>query len=123
VSWSCWRAPEDAEPVSGGRGALEAGWRTCAGGRESVRCGETGFLEYGLEVACVEVAAVDGRVEVRSKDQSVVLPEPVDPFALIELSLPGRLSASTALAVSLTVLRPLAVLGEVKSPLYKIRVT
>jgi hypothetical protein len=85
--------------------------------------GETGLLEYGLEVACVEVAAVDGRVDLRSKDQSVVLPEPVDPFALIELSLPGRLSASTALAVSLTVLRPLAVLGEVKSPLYKIRVT
>jgi hypothetical protein len=27
------RGPEDVEPVSGERGALEAGWRTCAGGR------------------------------------------------------------------------------------------
>jgi hypothetical protein len=84
---------------------------------------ETGLLEYGLEVACVAVVAVDGRADLRGKDQSVVLPEPLDPFALLELSLPvtperlyrpgGQLDGSAALGG----------LGRGEVALYKIRVT
>jgi hypothetical protein len=37
--------------------------------------GETGLLEEGLEVAAVEVVAVDGRADLRGEDQPVVLPE------------------------------------------------